>query len=420
MHELLIGPAVLAAAWVGGALAVRARQPRVVGQLLVGMLLGPSLIGGGLDTDDRPFGGLAAVFSTDAVRLIGEAGQVGLTLLMVLVGSRLDIRAAATRGITIVGLGAGLAVVSVTAASVATALLIGTAGQPPGSTASAGAVCAGAVLVLTGLPVVAMILSDGRAPELDDAPVVLGSCAVALVLCLCVATATANSGDDLAGEGAWVVTRALGAVVGSALLGGLVGRLIGGLRRRTGRLATVLLIVGGALIAGASSRSVLSTGLVGGLAFGAGLHVGGGHVARGLVVRWWPPGCDHVGTPLLLVSTGMHVDLRAVDQVPVSHAGLLIVSVIGISLLSGWGLARSLGFSQRSASQLGVLFNCRGLVGFAGALLAVQAGAMSTAMAALTSIVAIATTVMTAPCLAWVDRSRGPHSRVLTLPTFCR
>jgi Kef-type K+ transport system membrane component KefB len=146
--------AVIVAARAVGALAGRLGQPRVMGEVLAGILLGPTLLGGLLP------GVQAYLFPPEVIPLLAAAADLGLAFYMFLVGLELD--PGLLRGRV-----AQAAFVS--SASVATPLLLGVALALPLFTllgADTGyapfALFLGAALSITAFPVLARILVERR------------------------------------------------------------------------------------------------------------------------------------------------------------------------------------------------------------------------------------------------------------------
>jgi Kef-type K+ transport system membrane component KefB len=67
--------AILVAAWLGGAVARRMGYPAILGELLIGILLGPALLGW--------------LEFTDSIKVLSE---VGIILLMAYIGIEIDFR----------------------------------------------------------------------------------------------------------------------------------------------------------------------------------------------------------------------------------------------------------------------------------------------------------------------------------------
>ena len=98
---------IIVAARLCGAAAVKLGQPRVVGEIVAGVLLGPSLLGPSLlvwnnapaalacERALAPTGGVASIssclFPPQARPVLGVIGQLALVLFMFLVGLQLDL-----------------------------------------------------------------------------------------------------------------------------------------------------------------------------------------------------------------------------------------------------------------------------------------------------------------------------------------
>src|SRR4051795_6731351 len=75
---------VAAAAYAGGLVSRRLGQPAVIGQLLAGVLIGPTVLGaGGADLSAR-------LLSPDTVRVVRDLGTIGLVAFAFTIGARLD------------------------------------------------------------------------------------------------------------------------------------------------------------------------------------------------------------------------------------------------------------------------------------------------------------------------------------------
>ncbi|GLZ05228.1 hypothetical protein Acsp03_26940 [Actinomadura sp. NBRC 104412] len=75
---------ILAVAWACGRLALMVMQPRVLGEMVAGVLLGPTLFGA-LFPDAQ-----AALFPQEVRPVLYVLSTIGLTLYMFLVGAGLD------------------------------------------------------------------------------------------------------------------------------------------------------------------------------------------------------------------------------------------------------------------------------------------------------------------------------------------
>ncbi|MGD3108495.1 cation:proton antiporter [Streptomyces sp. YGL11-2] len=396
-HFLLACAVVLATALAGGAGAQRLGQPRVVGEICVGLALGPSVLG-------RLAPEVTAwLFPQQAVRLMEGLSQLGLALFMFGVGQELAgmrLRGAVGRTVLVslasllvpFGLGTAAAVPMVGA-------FTGTAGN-----ALAFVLFVGCAMSITAFPVLARILDDLGLTRSQPGQLALFAAAI---------------GDG----GSWLVVAA---IVAFAHGGGVPGLVVNGLgaaavavfflwplrrglarwipEREDGRGApgvTVLLVVGVA----ASSTLTAALGvhqLIGALLFGLAWPVRGRGAA---IADRLTDLAKTVLLPFFFFGFGLTTDLSALRwdaSTAMVFAGLLLVATVG--KIAGPGLCAWLtGMERRPALVLGVLLNARGLTELVVIQIGYQAGLIDRGMLAVLTLVALVTTVMTSPLLRLLD-----------------
>src|SRR4051794_7950134 len=145
---------VMVCARLAGALAVRLRQPRVMGEVTAGILLGPTVFGALAPNVQR------SLFPSDLIPYVGVAANLGLIFYMFLVGLELDLsqlkgRLVQTAAISntgvVIPMMAGLLV------AIPTYTLLG-----PNSRFAAFALFVGVAMSITAFPVLARILTERR------------------------------------------------------------------------------------------------------------------------------------------------------------------------------------------------------------------------------------------------------------------
>ena len=128
-------------------------QPQVIGEMLAGILLGPSLLGLLAPAAS------AALFPASSLPALGALSQLGMVLYMFLVGLDLDTGTLRERGGTALLIGHASIVVPFALGSVLSLFLFG-GEAPPGLPFAPFALLLGAAMSVTALPVLARILAE--------------------------------------------------------------------------------------------------------------------------------------------------------------------------------------------------------------------------------------------------------------------
>lgn len=390
---------ILLAARLVGSLFVRLRQPRVAGEMVAGILIGPTVLGAGP---------AAALYPPQAFAFLTLLGVLALVLFTFLVGMEVPqhlLRGAGTR-VTIVG-------VAVVAASVglgfALAPVLGAPGVwrvavlPDGRVVppTAHALLLAAGLAATALPVIARILQDKQLMATPVGALGIGVSAVVTPLTFLLVTAAAAA---LAGRGvpAEVALRLAATAVLVAVLVLVVRPLLRRLLARAFRpggldpgLLAVLLA--GALLTALAADRIGIHALTGGLLFGAAVPqvpgLGAAVRARlGEVVAV-------LGIPVFLAVSGLQTDLRVLRP---EHLGAIAL-FLGAVAVAKWGVGtavgRACGLPGRQAGAAGVLLSCGGLVTLVVALAGRQLGLVTAPMQVVLAVTAIVSTLATGPLL---------------------
>jgi Kef-type K+ transport system membrane component KefB len=152
-HLLLALAVVLAAGRGLAAVFAWLRQPPVIGEVVAGILLGPSLLGRVAPSAQ------AALFPADVIPLLGAVAQLGVILYMFLVGVELDPGALRGRAHATVAIShASIVVPFLLGAGLALGLYPDLAG--PGVPFTPFALFLGVSMSVTAFPVLARILTD--------------------------------------------------------------------------------------------------------------------------------------------------------------------------------------------------------------------------------------------------------------------
>ena len=388
---------MIGAARIGSNLLRRLGQPGVVGEILAGLLLGPSLFGHFFPAAS------AALFGEHAAMPIVILSQIGLILLMFQIGMDFEfahLRSARNRR----------AVAVVTLASVcvplALGLLIGrlsAAVLAPGVDPTVYSLFCGVGLAITAVPVLGRIL---REYSLTRAEVgVVAICAAAIndvVGWLLLAGISAYAVARFSGT---QVVRQLGGLLLFVLLlqfvlRPLVRRLLAATPLRDGNLSPNLLAV------------VLCLMFAGGICtYRLGIFAIFGGFAAGLLFH---PYADFVGAwrrqvgqfvlvfflPVFFTFTGLRTNVLGLSgATDATWLALILAAAVLGKILPVYAAARLTGFDDGHGWILGTLMNTRGLMELIVLNIGLDLGFIPPKVFTMFVIMAIVTTVLTGPLL---------------------
>jgi len=414
IEPILIALSVLmAGAHVFGYLAAKLRQPRFVGEILAGILLGPFVLGEVSPRLDQALLGDSAD-AADATRLVlGFLSWLGLLLLMFISGSEVRrVLAREQRGPTAWILGVGTAIPFVIVLAVSSALPLEELQGPRGGEVALLVVLATAAAV-TSIPVISRIFHDLKILHTRFASLVLGTAMledIALFAALAVATSLARpDGGSLAGDitvhiAVTVAFLAVGLLLAPRLLTRMNALRVNVLARRA-KVGYSLLL----MFIYTAAAALLDVNVVFG-AFLAGFGLVGG--IRGTDrVRFAEP-LDAISRvsfatfiPLYFVLVGTRLDFGARFSLTLLLAFLLGSSALRIAFVGA--ASKAAGFSTRDAVDVAVAMNARGGPGIVLATVALEAAIITPSLFTALAITAIVTSQAAGWWLARALRRRG-------------
>ncbi len=389
---LLAVAVVVAAARLVGALFTRLRQPQVIGEIVAGILLGPSLLG---------LVAPAAVdylFPPAVVDVMSVMAQFGLVLFMFLIGLELD--HSLLRG-------SGHTAVFVSHVSILAPLVMG-AGLAywmfplVGSGRFAGfALFVGAAMAITAFPVLARILTDSGLANSRLGALAITCAAVDDVTAWCVlavVVAIAKAG----GIGEALFTIGL-AVVFIALMILVVRPLLQRLewaharRGRLGAHLTAAILVG--LFASAWATEMIGIHAIFGAFLAGAVLPRSGPLAKALTERLEDLTLLFL-LPIFFAVVGLSTSIGLLDQ-PIHWA--IAGAVFATAVLGKWAAgsvaARVAGEPWQISNALGILMNTRGLAEIVILTVGRELGLITPALFAAMVLMALGTTFMTTPLL---------------------
>lgn len=364
---------VLVAAKLIAELAERARIPAVLGEIVAGILIGPSV--------------LNLVKADNAMHLLGE---IGVILLLLNVGLEMDVRELAR-----VGRASLLVAVAGVAAPFAGGIVAGIAlGQDTKT-----AVFIGAALTATSVGITARVFGDLGTLSSTESRIVLGAAVADDVLGLIILTVVTRVVVD--GKVSILsVLGIMGLAVGFLLVTGVVGaKLIPpafGAISKFSKSSATLVAAAFALTVGFSSLADAArlAPIIG--AFMAGLALNRSKQAKRIERELTPIG--HVFIPVFFLSIGVNTDIGAIARPSVlGVAGVLTVVAIAGKLVAAVGAAGT----RSDKWTIGIGMIPRGEVGLIFATLGLSTGVLDKDLYASLILVVLVTTVMTPPLLRW-------------------
>jgi Kef-type K+ transport system membrane component KefB len=410
---------LLLAVHAGGWLAAQLRQPRVVGELTSGVLLGLALAAGG------PTRIFAALFDVDGTphAVLSTAASTGMVLLMFLAGTEVRIKPRpGDRRLTLRLIASGLLLpLCVVLPALEWIELDGLIG-PANSRTALNLVIASAIAV-TSIPVITRIMLDLGVLHTSFARIVLSAAVLEdLLLYLVLAVAVAVAGGPPDGV-AWLpgqLSLAPGApqtayhIIATVAVFGLAALLVRCVDRLT-RSSTGIRAVreeawAGACLAGLAVTTAACTLLGVQPIFGAFLL--GVVVARvderlGLDGRAFSAGRRlslMIFVPIYFGAVGLTLDLR--HQLDVGLTLAFVAAACAIKVGSVYVGARSGGEPRMPAANFAMAMNARGGPGIALATLALETGIVNERTYTTLVILALLTSVTAAAWLRFA-LSRG-------------
>ncbi len=394
---LLVVPGAILACHAGGWAARTIGQPAVIGEILVGVLLGPSLLGW-LEPDLQHL-----LLPSTVLPLTAAFGNLALLAFVFLIGHELDLSGLRTQRRALVGVSlASLLLPMTLGAALAAAMYPKFA--PPGVHRLPFILFVAVALSITAFPVLARLLADR---DLQSTP--LGSFALAVA-----ATNDAIAWCLLAAVVALTTTGTpLTALVTIGLLAALtitltrVRPVLTGLLARAGRRSDDLVLV--LLCAGLWFTAYVTDRI--GVHPAVGAFLFGAVTARDLApVERCTSRLRAVFVPVLLplyfLDFGLHTDLTGLSLAQWGWACVVLAVAVTGKWAGTTGAARLGGHDWRQAAALGVLMNCRGLTELVVLGIGRQIGVISSDLFTILVLMAIVTTAATAPLLDRLIPSR--------------
>jgi Kef-type K+ transport system membrane component KefB len=383
-----------------GQVAVRLGLPSVVGELLAGFVLGPSLLG-----NIAP-GMFESIFPQHAeqVHLLEVVSWLGVLMLLILTGLETDVG-------LIVRKGKGAAAISL--GGIAVPFITGVAlgfGLPRDFVAAPDkrlvfALFIGTAMSISAIPVIAKVLMEMRIIRRDIGQITLAAGmiddTVGWIL-LSVVAGLASSGKinpTTAGRSLLYVALVLG--ISYTVGRKLVGAVIRGLDNRVGGdMVKITALMALALGFGAITQALKLEAVLG--AFIAGILVGQVKRFDDRLRHIFEQVALGVFAPVFFAASGLRVDLGKLAEPKVLGVGMVVLAIAILGKFAGaYAGARATRLGRWEALSLGAGMNARGAMEIIVATIGLSRGILTPEMYSIILMVAIVTSLMAPPILRW-------------------
>jgi Kef-type K+ transport system membrane component KefB len=392
---------VLVLCRVFGTLARWVKQPAVVGEIVLGILIGPTLLPPQIGE---------AIIPPDVRPALEVLADVGIALFMFVLG--MGIEHALLRG---TGRVTSAVVLCATALPFGLGALLGLllAGRHAGDSPLGYVLFMGLAMSVTAFPVLARIIADAGLTKTMLGSLALSSAAVgdalawSLLTIVVLVSGTANAD-------ARVTLLAIPYLAVMLLLRPLLRRLLAAGKTRAGRDAgagTLAWPLGGLLVSAAATEALHLHFIFGAFLFGLIIPRDGSERLRRMVADSVEPLSRSLLIPVYFVVAGLNVDLRRLDLSEVGELLLLIVVAMTGKFGGAWIGARSQGVPRLQALALSTLMNARGLTELVMLGTGLSLGLIDRSTYSMMVVMAVITTAMTGPLLQLIGRRtdlRGP------------
>ncbi|PZU61205.1 MAG: cation/H(+) antiporter [Sphingobium sp.] len=388
--------------WLGRKLLA---QPQVVGEMIAGVILGPSLLG--LLAPDIQ----AAIFPKETRNVLYAGSQLGVALYMFLIGLTLRVDHFRSKVRSAAAVSASGVITPFIIAAMITPFLLGVPGLFAPTISQANATLfMGACIALTAFPMLARIINERglansplgtlslTAGAFDDAA---SWCVLAVVL----ATFGGGSGVAVLAIGGAAIYATFLLLFGRRLLAPL-GRIV----EAEGEMSATILAV--TLMLFCTSAFIMDAigihGIFGGFILGV-------FMPRGLFAEELRGKVEPVAVVLLLpmffTYSGLNTRMDMVNSLPLLliATGILIASIaakFGACYLA----ARAFGEDNRTALGIGALMNSRGLMELIIINIGLQKGIIGPTLFSMLVLMAIVTTMMASPLFELVYGRKARES----------
>jgi Kef-type K+ transport system membrane component KefB len=373
---------ILLAAKVAGYISHRMGQPSILGELLVGLILGPSL----LDITHLPF-----ITDAHLTETVLQYGEFGVLLLMFLAGMELHL-GELSKQIKVSAVAGSMGVVFPVLLGWLAGILLGMNTQ--------SAIFLGLTTAATSVSISAQTLMEMKVLRTRVGLGLLGAAVfddILVIIILSIFLALVNGGSS-AGEILWIFVKIILFLIVSVMLGlwllPLIVHMVNKISVSQGMLTLALIVM---LVYGIGAE------LIGGMAAITGTFIAGLMFSRSPEKQRIEAGLHSIGygffIPIFFISIGLNLNLRTLQADTFTMWIILVVSGITGKLIGAGLGSRISGFSWRESFQLGAGMISRGEVGLIVASVGLTNNLLSPGQFSAIVGMIVVSTIVTPPLL---------------------
>lgn len=382
-----------------GFLARKIGQPAVVGEVIAGIVLGPSLLG--LYFSDLS----TALFPTQSLGNLQLLSQVGLILFMFVIGMELDLKVLRNKAHDAVVISHASIIVPFTL-GVGFAYFTYESFAPESANFMAFALFMGIAMSITAFPVLARIVQE-RGMQKTRLGTIVITCAAAdditawCILAAVIAIVKAGS----FGSSLFVIAMAIGYVVFMLrIVKPFLKRVADLHSSRESLTQSIVAIFFVTLIASSYVTEIIGIHALFG-AFMTGAIIPENMKFRNIFIEKVEDVSVILLLPLFFVFTGLRTELALLNDPTLwLMAGVIIVVAVVGKFVGSMLAARFVGQSWKDSFSIGALMNTRGLVELVVLNIGYDLGVLTPEVFAMMVIMALVTTMMTGPALNIINR----------------
>jgi Kef-type K+ transport system membrane component KefB len=372
-------------------------QPPVMGEMIAGIVLGPSVLGWLYPP------ALAFLFPASSLETLRQLSQIGVVLFMFIVGMELNLRLVREKG---------TAAVMISHASIIVPFLLGTTLSlflyqtlaPAGTSFNAFALFIGVAMSITAFPVLARILEDRNLTHTTLGSIAITCAAVDDVTAWCILALVIAivKSAGLASSAITIGLTLLFALVMVFLVRPQLARLVKDPDSKQHRRRLIPIILAFVFLCALTTETVGIHALFG--AFVAGVIMPPSTEFRIFLKDKLEAFGSYALLPLFFAFTGLRMQVALLnDWQGWLMCGFIILVAIAGKLGGSMLMSRWTGMSWSRSFSIGVLMNTRGLVELVVLNIGYDLRILSGRIFAMMVLMALVTTFMTGPLLSLVN-----------------